>query len=294
MYKVRMFDDWGDGPQGLIDKLIHQTKNMTDANYENVEFVTDDDYDYAIAFNYPVYDFACPKENVISLLLEPPEVIEKFYHPFTLQNSHKEFEIYSFAIDPPSLPAHGIGFATAGKGEKKKAMKNRKKACFITSNKLITPHHFKRQQIFNELLEAGLDIDFYGRHMRLIGNDRVKGEIPPMAKNTVLVDYQYVIDFENSNRNVVTDKFYDPILCGAKPITNAAIVEEFVPEGSYSLVDFTQPPDNIVEQVAGFLEQGEPDTKLINQAKEVIINGKMSITKWIHEKVNELANGTVS
>src|SRR5690606_22774483 len=105
-----------------------------------------------------------------------------------------------------------------------------KKTCMIVSNKVFTPFHARRREVLAALLESDAEIDFYGRG--LSGPDpRIKGEIPPFGKGEVIIQYSQCIDFENSPHSAVTDKFFDAVLAGATPVTNATILRRLLPDG---------------------------------------------------------------
>jgi hypothetical protein len=154
----------------------------------------------------------------------------------------------------------------------------------IVSNKTYTEFQIKRREIFAGLLKTDFDIDFYGRGMSLSNDSRIKGEIPPYEKHLVIDNYDIVIDFEN-DPNAVTDKFFDPIICGATPITNNRSLKNVIgPEGFYS-VDFNEDPSDILSQIASLIKLGRQDSTHLRQH---VLNGKLSLAEWIFHKVNKI------
>ncbi len=275
--KVRMFCDWDNTSQELIDRLKAQTVRFDGDTYRDIEFTAGDDYDFAIVFNYPEDDYGVPQANIICLVLEPPEI-----YPIA---TPKGFKIYSFANDAHE-PAYGIGFATVPADQTYSY--ERKKLAMICSNKVLTEYHLKRQEIFRALLDSDIDMDFYGRGMG--GSDpRIKGQIAPMGKHYVLPKYDFVIDFENSPRNVVTDKFFDPILCGTVPVTNSKWLNQNYAKSCVYL-DFELPTDQIVTKIRTIVDEYKADDYFpgLKKAQRAITSGEMSLADWICDRITEL------
>lgn len=285
--RVRMFCDWDNDPESLRDRLIEQTDDFHGYDYKNLNFVIDDSYTHAICFNFPTYELVSPAQNNVALILEPPELVKSMFsaqHKAKYTNVRK---IYSFAADVYE-EAFGIGFATVKDQEYPKLLEKPKKICMITSNKLMTPWHKKRQQVRDALLETDLEIDFYGRG--LTGNDpRIKGEIPPMRKHEILSQYQLCIDFENSPHCAVTDKFFDPVLCNTMPVSNAAILHSLVDQDSFFYVNFDYSINDIIDDIADIceFEPGFDNEIALWQARKEIRSGSLSLAEWIYERVKE-------
>lgn len=289
MIRVRMFCDWDNDSQELISRLEKQTDGFTGRDYKNLHFVTDDSYTHAICFNFPTYDLKSPAQNNVALILEPPELVNSMYKTHKGKKFTNVREVYSFAADVYE-PAFGIGFATVEPKEYPPLLTKPDQICMITSNKLMTPFHKKRQDIRNALLETDLPIDFYGRN--LTGDDpRIKGEIPPMRKHEVLAQYKLCIDFENSPHCAITDKFFDPVLCNTIPVSNAAILTSFVSPESFFFVNFDLPLKDIVSEIADIceveLDRGNENALLA--AKREIRAGSMCLAEWIYQRVKETA-----
>ena len=271
--KVRMFCDWDNDSEGLIIRLAAQTNDMIGHWYKDIEFVSGDEYDAAVCFNLPNVELKC--DNYFFLLLEPPEIMS--FHPDVRSR------VYSFAEDG-FLPAYGLGFATVPK-RSYPPLDSKRGTCMIVSDKLMTSYHRKRHEIKEALLRTDLPIDFYGRN--LTGDDpRIMGTISPMGKHKVLRDYARCIDFENSPRKVVTDKFFDPVLCNTIPVSNASILHELTP-GAFDYVDFDDDVASIVNTIGSFVEQGTSGySEPLRLAKEEILAGKMCLAEWIHQRLN--------
>ena len=282
-----MFCDWDNDSAQLIDRLKKQTDDFVGLDYKGMNFVTGDEYDHAICFNFPVYDLTSPAKNNVALILEPPELLGSMFREASKRKYDNVRQIYSFAADKFE-PAYGIGFATVEDIPYPKLLKKPKKICMIASNKLMTPYHQKRQQIMRALLETDLPIDFYGRGLE--GDDkRIKGEIASMRKYEILAQYKMCIDFENSPHCAVTDKFFDPVLCNTIPISNAAVLHTLVDQDAFFYINFDYSIDDIVEEIADICDF-EPDVDneiALWHTRKEIRSGSMSLAEWIFERVKE-------
>jgi hypothetical protein len=285
--RIRMFCDWDNNSRQLIDRLKQQTNGFNGDQFGSATFVDDDSYTHAVAFNYPVYDIKSPPENNIALLLEPPPISEMMHG----ESRRKQFDnvkaIYSFVEDPPCETEYGLGFATVPKGQYPPWFAKEKKICMIVSSKVLTQYHVRRHEIKEALLQSDVDIDFYGRG--LVGDDpRIKGEIAPMAKYSILSQYKFCIDFENWP-NAITDKYFDPILCNTIPVSNSPILQDFK-DSLYYYVDFNWDLDTIVDRIRHISHDKEASlitsNRVFERAQKQIMEGNMSLAHWIIEKVS--------
>lgn len=288
MARVRMFCDWDNDSQGLIDRLREQTDGFIGNDYKGINFVTDDTYTHAVCFNFPDYDLKTPAENNIALILEPPELVDTMFRGKRNNKYTNVREIFSFAADKSFTPAFGLGFATAPDLEYTPFTEKPYRMCMIASDKLMTPYHHKRQSIRKALLETDLPIAFYGRGLQ--GDDpRIMGEIPPMRKHEILNQFQMCIDFENSPYCVVTDKFYDPVICNTMPISNASVLHSYVDMDSFYFVSFDLPIKEIVAEIEDLVNEepsGEKEEALLS-AKHQIRSGNLCLAEWIYRRIGE-------
>lgn len=110
-------------------------------------------------------------------------------------------------------------------------------ASFISSR----VNHSGRRAYARELMR-NLDIDSYGKFMR---NARLARDIGRASKLETLARYKFTLAFENAiGRDYVTEKFYDPLICGSVPIyLGAPNIETFAP-GDHCYInvnDFANP-----------------------------------------------------
>lgn len=290
MPKVRMFCDWDNTSLELIDRLLAQTSGMHGHFLGGYEFVDDNTYDHAVLFNYPQVKLNTSPNMNIGLVLEPPEISSWMHSEPIRQAARVQVSRYfSFAKEKGIAWAPGLGFATVPHNYHYSDPSSKKnKACMIVSNKLMTDYHAKRQQIFHALLDSDLPINFYGRGMAKSDDPRVIGEIAPMAKAYILSSYNFCIDFENSPHGVLTDKFFDPIMCGTVPITNATMLKRHGIKDSYELIDFKQANSTIVNKIESILnkEVSRYDGP-VARARSEIMFGSWCLARWITNRLDE-------
>lgn len=287
MRRVRMFCDWDDDSRSMIEKFKKVTYGFDGDRFKDTLFVDDDTYTHAVVFNFPVHDLRTPPEKNIALLVEPPEIIDALYGSHKDKEWHNVCEKYSFANHPGWRPALGVGFATADKDNwVTEAARRPNRMCMIVSDKHMTPFHHKRHEIKDALLQTNVNIHFYGRNLHG-ADDRIKGEIAPMAKNKILADYQFCIDFENSPAGAVTDKFFDPILCGTIPVTNAGVLKYLAPNSTVQ-IDFEKPVYQIMDDILEAYHHADARRFDIQSANYAVTEGHMNLTNWVNERVKLL------
>lgn len=281
MTTVRMFCDWGHDSSHLVNLLMSQTLSSSSNpnSFGNVTFVDGDDYDYAVVFNFAIDGVSVPPERRIGLVLEPVEILDFMYPNWRAFDTTAASTYYSFTPLLGYELASGVGFATAP-AHHTYPVERCKRACMVVSNKVYTAYQRKRRDVLDALLASGAEIDFYGRGMPLTGDPRVKGEIAPMEKFKVFSDYEMVIDFEN-DPEAVTDKFFDAAICGCTPITNSKAVDG----SEFYRIDFGCGTDVIVDEILRAIEVGPLDT---GNLKAEVVSGKLSLAKWINDKVSEI------
>lgn len=284
--KIRLFCDWGETSCELAERLLLQTRLY--APLARMEFVNDETYEHAVIFNYTNRGILTPPEKNLGLVLEPPEIVSQMFDERIIEHSRGLATRYDhFAEVDGYTFAPGLGFTTCGPWSRVNVSDKPKKVCMIVSDKLMTPYHHKRRDIFEALLDTPFPIDFYGRGMPSDWDSRMKGEIPPMKKYEVLREYAMCIDFENSPLGVITDKYFDPIMNNCIPITNAKILDWIGIKDSYRLVDFDAPVEDIVAQIEQYIETTatQMDNISVLQAKKEILCGSMSLARWIYEGI---------
>lgn len=288
--KVRLFSDWADS-ETLANHVVGRSISFNANWYQfgDAEFVWGNEYDYAVVFNFAIDQLPTtfPYDRTIGLILEPVEILDVMYQGWRGFDPSPYAAYYSFTPLDGYLTALGIGLPQACPFPEAPPWADRKLACMIASNKTYTPNQVHRRKVMAELLATDLEIDFYGRGLQVISDERVKGEIPPGEKDPVLDQYKYVIDFENSPF-AITDKFFDPVLRGAVPITNSLAVQELGLSDGYHWVKFDKPAKDVAKTVGWFLRPTmgrEPSTDLFDE----VASGRLCLANWIDQKVREIS-----
>jgi len=144
-------------------------------------------------------------------------------------------------------------------------VKKKKKISMIVSNIYMSVGNYvKRIELVEKILKSDLDIDIYGRGLN-IDDPRYKGEIE--NKFTGLIPYEYSIAIENScEKNYVTEKFIDPILCSTIPIYyGAPNIGEIYNDWAFDKIDLDSP--TIIDDIKVIIEIGAHNISGLNDAK---------------------------
>jgi hypothetical protein len=114
--------------------------------------------------------------------------------------------------------------------------KNRKMSYVVSS--ISGNHNYDfRIDLLNKILDSDLDIDIYGKGHHSIEDRRFKGYLSD--KKDGLEAYEFSICIENSSeKNYITEKYYDAILCNTVPIYHGAPnIADVFPEKSFIPLD---------------------------------------------------------
>jgi hypothetical protein len=119
----------------------------------------------------------------------------------------------------------------------------------------------------------GNKLDLFGRgwnsDMNLSLN--FKGELPNLAKDPGIYDYEYSVAIENSSQfNYFTEKIVDCMLLWSIPIYwGCPNIQAYFPENSYRLIDLNN-PEEIVEILNKPIE--DKDINALKEARNLILN----------------------
>lgn len=309
MIKVALFTNWYEPFNVLVERFGDQTPAMNNNVYKDLEFVDPEHtstYDAAFVLNMTDQPVHCEDDMIFTLILEPPELLNNSWEfiadakaPNRWHNAYKEQSItlphpqeernarmFFFTSGTKYEQALGLGLAQTKPTDLLPSQKT--KICsMICSDKLLTYWHHRRRDVLAALLSSNLPIDFYGRGMQTTVDHRVKGEIPEGKKCNALTDYRFVIDFENSEYDAITDKMFDPLFNGCVPITNSTGAAKVFPEGSFEWINFDQGVSEIVKQIAHIISQpqGTGYDDPVNEARNLLLEGPINICEWIYQRI---------
>jgi len=259
--KIKFFSDYE-----VSENLLKRFKSNYIIDDDLLTFTTADDYDFAVVFNR-ANDPIKPEAKIITVIQEPswsdahgskhfltnsnyiivhdPELFEKtnnvklggkiiespafmFYHDHVDHSFYKDTEL----------------------------IKKEKKLSMIVSGLYFNRANYqKRIEVLVHILNSDFEIDIYGRGLN-IEDSRYKGELK--YKHEGLLSYEYSIAIENSNeKNYITEKFVDCVLCNTTPIYNGApnLAEIYDPR-FYRTIDLDSP--TILQDLANIIRHPAP------------------------------------
>lgn len=282
---VGLYCGWEESFDSLMERMRRATPGLTD-EYKSLRFVPHTEpHEAALIYNAWDGPVHCAPGKTYVIIFEPTDILGPD-HPWLFARTHPNVgaNIYSFCAGTEHRLAMGLHLVQASLTDL--VPHDYQRLCsMICSSKTITPYQRKRREVMEALLQTDLPIDFYGRDMEATGNPRVKGEIRGPLKDEALQPYKYVIDFENSPLDVITDKFIDPIFAGSVPITNSTGALQVFPEGSYEYVNFEQSVPMIVWCIRKILESGKHYDGRTVVARESLTRGRLNICEWLHRRL---------
>lgn len=297
MKNVGLYCAWDEPFGRLLERMSWSTPDLHGSHYKDMRFVPPSyTHDYALVFNATELPVFCSPDHIFVIIFEPPEILGED-NPWLSAEKHPQAGgiISSFCTGSEHQLALGLHLpqsTIAPRGYKPSA---KVLPCsMICSDKTQTPYHRKRLDIMHILMEEyDARIFFFGRGMRFNSNDpRLCGELPTQDKVAALRPYTFTIDFENTDRLALTDKFIDPILNATVPITNSRAAAMLLPDNSYEYIDFALDNYEIAERILEIITQ--PVAALerydipVLDARYQFTRGDLNICEWMYRKVNRL------
>jgi hypothetical protein len=222
-----------------------------------LEFTIAEDYDYAVVFNR-TKEYIQTDAKIITVIQEPSWSPA---HADTSFLQHSDFLI----IHDPALFEKTHGIKLGGKVIESPAYlffhdhvdktffhyatnteKIRKLSMIVSHLDYPIGIYQKRFNLVRQILDSDLDIDIYGSGWTT-NDTRFKGFVD--YKFTALLPYQYSIAIENSEeRNYVTEKFVDCVLCDTIPIYHGAPnISEIYDDKYFWTIDLES--DRVIEDI---------------------------------------------
>lgn len=235
MTKIRFFSNYLDSQSLLGNYFMASLRNRE----QRFQYSIGNDYDIAVIFNRT-------DEAVLTSAFKVVMVQEPSWSPHLLHNKFFVENDLLFVHDASLFPnARNIiehptvinyydelplDFFLSKKPNK------RRKLSMIISGANFCRGHEMRLKLLDKILKSDLDIDIFGRDHNNITDKRFKGSTP--YKYHGLADYEYSICVENTQeRNYVTEKFIDALMCHTIPIYfGAPNINEIYYPGGYQLI----------------------------------------------------------
>ncbi|RAJ35434.1 glycosyltransferase family 10 domain-containing protein [Pedobacter cryoconitis] len=224
--KIKFFSDYE-----VSENLLIRFKANYKVDDEVLTFTTADDYDYAVVFNR-ANDPLKPGAKVITVIQEPSwsdAHQNKFYltnsdyilvHDPELFEKNNNVKLGGKIIETPAFMFYHDHVDHSFYDHTEQIKKEKKLSMIVSGLYFNIANYHKRIDVLVKILESDLDIDIYGRGLT-IQDPRYKGDLK--YKYTGLLPYEYSIAIENSNeKNYITEKFVDCVLCNTTPIYNGA------------------------------------------------------------------------
>ncbi|CAM4406728.1 Glycosyltransferase family 10 (fucosyltransferase) C-term [Pedobacter westerhofensis] len=240
------------------------------ANYsvwdDELSFKLNEDYEYAVVFNR-TDEIIRPSARIITIIQEPSwskanennrflrdsdylivHDAELFERSYGIKLGGQVIESPSYMFFHDRVDKTFFHYAASTKKVKKLSM--------VVSylNKPLGIYQ-KRTNLLHRILDSDLDIDIYGWRLN-IKDPRYKGFID--YKFTGLLPYEYSIAIENSEeKNYVTEKFIDCVLCNTIPIYHGAPnVDQIYDNRFFSRID--PQSTTIIEDIKAIITKPAP------------------------------------
>jgi hypothetical protein len=265
--KVKFFSDYE-----VSDKLLDRFKANYDVYDNDIQFTTDDDYNFAVAFNRA--DGHHNQSAKLITVVQEPTFSEAFAQGNSLTNSDyllihdvERFEsvwnirLGKYVMEGPAYMFYHDRLDHQFFKQAENIKKTKKLSMIVSSHHFPWANYHKRLSVLDKILRSDLDIDIFGRGWS-IPDDRFKGEL--VYKSDGLLPYEYSIAIENSNeKNYISEKFFDCVLCNTVPIYNGAPNIADVYDQRYFRTLSLESPD-VVDEIKDIIAHPSPGA-LVNK-----------------------------
>jgi hypothetical protein len=244
--KIKFFSDYE-----VSENLLKRFKANYIIDDDLLTFTTADDYDFAVVFNR-ANDPIKPEAKIITVIQEPSwsdaHQNKSFltnsdyiivHDPELFENTHN-VKLGGKIIESPAFMFYHDHVDHSFYNNTAQIRKEKKLSMIVSGLYFNRANYHKRIEVLVQILNSDFEIDIYGRGLN-IQDRRYKGELK--YKYEGLLPYEYSIAIENSNeKNYITEKFVDCVLCNTIPIYNGApnIAEVYDP-GYYRTIDLDSP-----------------------------------------------------
>ncbi|MCX2477768.1 glycosyltransferase family 10 [Pedobacter sp. MC2016-15] len=240
------------------------------ANYavwdDQLCFKISENYDYAVVFNR-TDELISSCAKIITIIQEPSwsdanvdnpflrtsdflliHDAELFEHTYQIDLGGTVIETPSFMFFHDKVDKTFFHYAASTK-------KIRKLSIIVSYLNKPRGIYQKRTALLQKILASDLDIDIYGWRLNL-DDPRYKGFID--YKFTGLLPYEYSIAIENSEeKNYVTEKFVDCVLCNTIPIYHGAPnINDIYDQRYYKTIDLDSPC--IIDELKSIVAEPSP------------------------------------
>jgi len=219
MIRIKIFSDFcnSKGAKEVYEKICDASNVDFYGEDKQVWFTDNDDYTHAIIMNKAMPVLNIPKENVVGLAFEPFEFLQLTTEFVQYAKDHigKYFIGDKRGLPEPFIEHFGYMWYS---NPKRDIVTKSKLMSIVVSEKDSAPGHKYRHNLIDNIIEAKLPIDIYGRGSMKYShkNNNVKGEFNDAEPYE---DYMYTICIENFSENhYFSEKIMTPLLYNCMPI----------------------------------------------------------------------------
>jgi len=232
------------------ENLLKRFKSNYIIDDDQLSFVTNNEYDVAVVFNGS-NEWIKPSATIITVIQEPswsplPQrdfLINSDYlvvhDPELFERTH-QIKLKGKVIESPSYLFYDDKVDRRFFNDSTLVVKEKKISMIVSALHYNIGNYGKRLNLLGKILESDLPIDIYGRGWN-IPDLRYKGGLE--FKYNGLLPYEYSIAIENSNeKNYITEKFVDCVICNTIPIYNGAPnINEVYDSRYFKTIDLDSP-----------------------------------------------------
>ena len=219
MIRIKIFSDFCDskGAKEVYEKICDASNVDFYGEDKEVWFTDNDDYTHVIIMNKAMPVLKIPKKNVVGLAFEPFEYLNLTpeFIQYAEQYIGKYFIGDKRGLAEPFIEHFGYMWYS---NPKREIVTKTKLMSIIVSEKHWAPGHKYRHNLIDNIIEAKLPIDIYGRGSIKYAHksNNVKGDFNDTEPYE---DYMYTICIENFSENhYFSEKIITPLLYNCMPI----------------------------------------------------------------------------
>jgi len=262
--KVKFFSNYMDS-----EDLLKRFKANYEVYDDELTLTVEEDYDFAVVFNRTA-DTIRVEAKLITVIQEPSwsdahglQFLTRsdyiLIHEPGLFEWNNRLKLGGKIIETPTYIFYNDEIDRSFFQHSEKVVKTKKVSMVVSNLNFRIGNYKRRLSLVEEILKSDLDIDIYGRGLN-IADPRYKGEL--VHKYEGLLSYEYSIAIENCNeKNYVTEKFIDCVLCNTIPIYNGAPNITDIYDGRY-MRKIEIWSDTIIEEIKEIIKEPAPDSRV--------------------------------
>jgi len=249
--------------------------------YKDMEFVADDNFTHAVVINNGRPSLNIPRKNIINFMWEPYQYLDWRGIANWVAQYGGTLVCHSDRLRGPRVKEYIPFLSSKPLHVNHKAPKTKRMSMVASSKKHLDGHKL-RHDLIQRILYSDLDIDIYGRdinsHFR--EDERMKGTIDDTVK--AFAPYEYTISIENSDCGYyLTEKFYDPIVCGCVPLYwGSRQATKVFGDASHIQLPISYDVETIFKVIERVYKEGE---KKDTQVVEDLLNNKINMPEFLWE-----------